>query len=159
MRYSLGIDLRKYTGYHYRALENLMGLDGYFSTWNKNSDGQIIETTIEASPFKNTGIRGPKFDFYNIGHVGWQGVNGLAEYSGDKITAVLQVGLSNQSFQREDLFDQPTNPLSEVQNQGGGYIKGGANYNLNENSNFFFNTGYISRQPNFDAVFQDMQII
>ena len=63
--------------------------------------GQIIETTIEASPFKNTGIRGPKIDYYNIGHVGWQGVNGLAEYSGDKITGVLQVGLSNQSFQRE----------------------------------------------------------
>ena len=153
MRYSLGIDLRKYTGYHYRVVNDLMGLDGYYSTGNKNSAGQIIETTIEASPFKDTGIRGPKIDYYNIGHVGWQGVNALAEYSADKITAVLQAGLSNQSFQREDLFDQPTNPLSEVQNQGGGYVKGGANYNINENSNVFFNTGYISRQPQFGAVF------
>lgn len=154
MRYSIGVDLRDYTGYHYRALENLMGLDGYYSTGNKNSAGEIIETTIDASPFNNTGLNGPKIDYYNIGYVGWQGVNGLAEYSNDdSFTAVLQAGLSNQSFQREDLFDQPTNPLSEKKNVGGGYIKGGANYNINDANNVFVNAGYISRQPNFDAVF------
>jgi len=130
-----------------------MGLDGYYSTGNKNSAGQIIETLVEASPFKNTGIKGPKIDFYNVGLVGWQGVNGMVEYTGSDITAVLQVGLSNQSFQREDLFDQPGLPLSEVANVGGGYLKGGANYNFSEKSNVFFNAGYISRQPNFDAVF------
>ena len=153
MRYSLGVDLRNYKGFHYRVLNDLMGFDGYYSTGNKNSAGQIIETLIEASPFKNTGLQGPKIDYYNIGYVGWQGVNGLAEYSGDKLTAVLQAGLSNQSFQREDLFDQPGLPLSEKKNIGGGYLKGGANLNLNENSNLFFNAGYISRQPQFDAVF------
>jgi len=153
MHYSVGVDLRKYTGYHYRVLNDLLGLDGYYSTGNKNSAGQIIETLVEASPFKDTGIRGPKIDYYNIGHVGWTGLNGLAEYVGDDLTAVVQAGISNQSFQREDLFDQPTLPLSEKKNVGGGYVKGGANYNFNENSNVFFNAGYISRQPNFDAVF------
>jgi outer membrane receptor protein involved in Fe transport len=153
MRYSIGVDLRDYKGYHYRVLNDLMGLDGYYSTGNKNSAGQIIENTIEASPFKDTGIRGPKIDYYNIGYVGWQGLNGLAEYAYDGVTAVIQAGLSNQSFQREDLFDQPTNYLSEKKNVGGGYIKGGANYNFNEKANVFFNAGYISRQPNFDAVF------
>ena len=153
MRYSIGVDLRNYKGYHYRVLNDLMGLDGYYSTGNKNSAGQIIENTIEASPFKDTGIRGPKIDYYNIGYVGWQGLNGLAEYAYDGVTAVIQAGLSNQSFQREDLFDQPTNYLSEKKNVGGGYIKGGANYNFNEKANVFFNAGYISRQPNFDGVF------
>jgi len=153
MRYSIGIDLRNYKGYHYRVLNNLMGFDGYYSTGNKNSAGQVVETTIEASPFQSTGIKGPKIDYYNIGYVGWQGFNGLAEYSTDKLTGVLQVGLSNQSSQREDLFDQPKNPLSEKKNIGGGYLKGGANYNINEKSNIFFNAGYISRQPQFGAVF------
>jgi len=153
MRYSIGVDLRNYKGYHYRVLNDLMGLDGYYSTGNKNSAGQIIENTIEASPFKDTGIRGPKIDYYNIGYVGWQGLNGLAEYAYDGVTAVIQAGLSNQSFQREDLFDQPTNYLSEKKNVSGGYIKGGANYNFNEKANVFFNAGYISRQPNFDGVF------
>ena len=48
MRYSIGIDLRKYKGYHYRVLNNLMGFDAYYSTGNKNSAGRIIETTVEA---------------------------------------------------------------------------------------------------------------
>ena len=152
-KYSLGVDLRNYTGYHYRVVNDLLGLDGYYSTGNKNSAGQIIETTVEANPFKNTGIRGPKIDYYNIGKVGWQGVNGLVEYNNSTLSAVLQAGLSNQSFQRIDYFDQPGNPESDVQNQGGGYVKGGANYNLDEKSNVFFNAGYISRQPQFDAVF------
>ena len=150
---SIGVDLRSYTGYHYRVVNNLMGLDGYYSTGNRNSAGQIIETTIEASPFKNTGLNGPKIDYYNVGKVGWQGVNTMVEYGGDKLTAVVQAGLSNQAFQRIDYFDQVGNPESEVQNQGGGYIKGGANFNIDEKQNVFFNTGFISRQPQFGAVF------
>lgn len=158
-KYSLGIDLRKYTGYHYRVITDLMGLDGYYSgnsgsNGNQNNGGLIIETTINPSPFNNTGLNGPKIDYYNIGYVTWSGLNGLVEYSGkEELTAVLQGGISNQGFQREDFFDQIGNPLSKEQNQLGGYIKGGANYNLSGTSNVFFNAGYISRQPNFDAVF------
>jgi len=153
MTYSIGLDVRDYKGYHYRVLNNLMGLDGYYSTGNKNSAGQIIETVVEASPFKDTGIKGPKIDYYNVGKVGWQGVNFLAEYDNSGVTGVVQAGYSNKSFQRIDYFDSPTNYESEKKNVGGGYVKGGANYNFNENSNVFFNAGYISRQPSFDAVF------
>jgi len=150
---SIGIDLRNYKGYHYRVLNDLLGFDAYYSTGNKNSEGQIINTLVEANPFKDTGIRGPKIDYYNIGKVGWQGVNGLVEYNNSTLSAVLQAGLSNQSFQRIDYFDQPGNPTSEVENVGGGYLKGGANYNIDDKQNVFFNAGFISRQPNFDAVF------
>jgi outer membrane receptor protein involved in Fe transport len=150
---SIGVDLRKYTGQHYRVLNNLMGLDGYYSTGNRNSNGQIINTTVAANPFGSTGLDGPKIDYHNVGKVGWQGVNGLVEYGGDRLTAVVQAGLSNQAFQRIDYFDVPDEPISLIQNQGGGYLKGGANYNINEKSNVFFNTGYISRQPQFGAVF------
>jgi len=153
LRASVGVDLRNYKGYHYRVLNNLMGLDGYYSTGNKNSAGQVVETLIEASPFQNTGLSGPKIDYYNIGYVGWYGINSLVEYTDDKYTFVLQAGGSSQTFQREDLFDQPTLPLSEKVKVPGGYIKGGANMNLDGKSNVFFNLGVISRQPNFDAVF------
>ena len=154
MTYSIGVDLRNYTGYHYRAMNNLMGLDGYYSTGNDNENGRIINTTIEASPFNNTGIAGPKLDYYNIGKVGWQGLNGMAEYNDNgRLTAVVQAGVSNQSFQRIDYFDQANNPVSEVSSLLGGYAKGGANYNIDDQSNVFANAGYISRQPNFDGVF------
>lgn len=154
--FSLGVDLRKYTGYHYRALNDLLGLDGYFSTGNVNSIGKILESenTIEAAPFHDTNLTDKKIDYYNKGFVDWQGVNGMIEYdSGDKFTAVLQGGLSNQSYQREDFFDQPGNTLSETKNILGGYVKGGANYNISDRHNVFANAGFISRQPLFDAVF------
>jgi outer membrane receptor protein involved in Fe transport len=153
IRASLGVDLRSYKGYHYRVLEDLMGLDGYYSTGNKNSNGQIINTVVKATPFGSTGLNGPKIDYYNVGIVGWQGFNGMVEYVDSKFTGVVQAGASNQSFQREDLFDQPAMPLSEKKNVGGGYVKGGANFNIDDKSNVFFNTGFISRQPQFDAVF------
>jgi hypothetical protein len=154
LRYEFGIDLRNYKGYHYRVLNDLMGLDGYYSTGNKNSAGQIIETMVEDSPFQDTGIRGPKIDYYNIGYVKWTGFNALVEYSNDDdLSAVLQLGTSSQKFQREDFFDQPGNPLSDEKAISGGYIKAGANYNLSDASNLFFNAGVIERQPNFDAVF------
>ena len=132
----------------------MLGFDAYYSTGNQNSEGQFINTTVEASPFANTGLNGPKIDYYNVGNVGWAGLNGLVEYnSNDKLTAVVQAGVSNQTFQREDYFDQPNNPISETTNVPGGYVKGGANFNLDERSNVFFNAGLISRQPQFDAVF------
>jgi outer membrane cobalamin receptor len=153
-RTSVGVDLRKYKGYHYRVMNDLLGFDAYYSTGNDNSNGQFINTTVNASPFQNTGLNGPKIDYYNVGNVGWAGLNGLVEYnSNDKLTAVVQAGVSNQTFQREDYFDQPENPISETTNVPGGYVKGGANYNLDERSNVFFNAGLISRQPQFDAVF------
>jgi len=154
VRTSIGVDLRSYKGFHYRTVNNLMGLDGYYSTGNRNSGGQIINTTIDASPFGSTGLNGPKIDYYNVGNVGWAGLNGLVEYNEDNVyNVVLQGGLSNQSFQREDYFDQPANPISLTQNSLGGYLKGGANYNMDDASNFFVNAGYISRQAQFGAVF------
>ncbi len=154
LRASVGVDLRNYKGYHYRALNNLMGLDGYYSTGNQNNMGQVLNTTIDADPFRNTGLNGPKMDYYNVGVVKWAGFNGLLEYNNqDDLTAVLQAGFSLQSYQREDYFDQPLLPISDVANINGGYVKGGANYNISEASNVFFNAGLISRQPNFDAVF------
>ena len=157
MRYSLGIDLRDYTGYHYRAMNDLLGLQQYASTGNQNLGTQLYDASdlVTAKPFRNTNIDDDqaKIAYYNIGFVKWAGVNGLVEYAGDDITAVLQAGLSNQQFQREDRFANVDNPISDKANLGGGYLKGGINYNFNTKSNVFVNAGFIDRQPLFDAVF------
>ena len=157
MRYSLGIDLRDYTGYHYRAMNDLLGLQQYASTGNRNLGTQLYDSSdlVTAKPFRNTNIDDDqaKIAYYNIGFVKWAGVNGLVEYAGDDITAVLQAGLSNQQFQREDRFANVDNPISDKANLGGGYLKGGVNYNFNAKSNVFVNAGFIDRQPLFDAVF------
>jgi outer membrane cobalamin receptor len=157
MRYSLGVDLRDYTGYHYRAMNNLMGLGQYASTGNDNLGTQLIGASdlVVAKPFQGTNIGDDeaKIDYFNIGYVKWAGFNGLVEYAGDDITAVVQVGLSNQQFQREDRFNNVDNPISDKANLGGGYLKGGINYNFTEKSNVFVNAGFIDRQPLFNAVF------
>ena len=161
MRYSLGVDLRNYTGYHYRAMNDLLGLDGYASTGNQYLPTQIYgaDDLVVAKPFQNTNIDDDqaKIAYYNIGYVKWAGVNGLIEYAGDNVTAVLQAGLSNQQFQREDRFVVFDNPISDKANLGGGYLKGGINYNFTEKSNVFVNAGFIDRQPLFDAVFPNYQ--
>ena len=77
----------------------------------------------------------------------------MVEYNGEKVNLVLQAGASNQQFQREDRFNNTDNPISDKANLGGGYLKGGVNYNFNEKSNVFVNAGFIDRQPLFDAVF------
>ena len=157
MRYSLGVDLRNYVGYHYRAMNDLLGLEGYASTGNQYLPTQIYgaDDLVTAKPFRNTNIDDDqaKIAYYNIGFVKWAGVNGLVEYAGDNVTAVLQAGLSNQQFQREDRFVVFDNPISDKANLGGGYLKGGINYNFSEKSNVFVNAGFIDRQPLFDAVF------
>ncbi|MFB0945650.1 MAG: hypothetical protein QMB24_05825, partial [Spirosomataceae bacterium] len=152
-----GIDLRSYVGYHYRVVNDLLGLDGYYSTGNRNGNGIIVAQSVKANPIGNTGLNNrQKINYYNIGVVGWQGFNGLAEYNNGRISAVIQGGVSNQSFQRKDYFDFPENNTdSDVANQLGGYLKGGANFNIDEKNNVFFNAGFIQRQPIFDVVFQN----
>ena len=122
-----GIDLRTYRGYHYRVLNDLLGLDGYFSTGNENlTEGVVVTQSVEADPFKDTGLDKQKIDYYNIGLVKWAGFNGKVEYQEeDKFSAIIQYGISNQNYQREDYFDQPDNPISDKENKLGGYLKGG----------------------------------
>ena len=151
-----GVDLRTYSGYHYRVLNDLLGLDAYYSSGeNRNVNGGLFVTkTIEASPFKDTGLKSDKIDYYNIGKVNWAGLNGLIEYDKNGLSAVVQGGISSQQYQRIDEFDVPFNEReSDKKSLTGGYVKGGFNFNLDDNNNIFVNAGYIARQPNFDAVF------
>lgn len=153
--FGLGVDVRSYEGFHYRVLNDLLGLDGYYSTGNKNLDTGVIQTeTIKASPFNDTGLGGAKIDYYNVGEVDWYGANGLVEYDNDNnLSAVVQFGLSKQTYTRIDYFDQINNVVSDTESKTGGYVKGGLNYNINDAHNVFFNAGLIKRQPFFDAVF------
>ena len=151
--FGLGIDGRSYSGLHYRILDDLLGLDGYASFGDNNNPENIITQENSSSPFSNINPD-DKLNYYNIGNVNWLGLNGLAEYSNGSFTGVIQAGLSNQSYQREDFFSfSGDEQQSEAQSILGGFVKGGLNYNINENHNVFANAGFIARQPFFDAVF------
>ena len=92
----------------------------------------------------------------------WFGVFGQLEYVGDEISAFVQGSLSQQGFKRIDYFNYlDSNPERETdwQNISGGNIKGGLNWNIDENHNIFGNAGYYSKQPFFDSVFQNNENI
>lgn len=149
----VGLDSRTYSGIHYRIVNDLLGLDGYAANGNSNDRPNLINTTADARPFVDIDLD-DKINYYNIGNVGWLGVNGLAEYETETISGVLQVGVSNQSYQREDFFRYSGDEQqSDTHTQLGGFVKGGLSYKINNSHVVFANAGQIWRQPNFDAIF------
>jgi len=154
-----GADLRSYKGFHYRRLVDLMGGDVYRSTADINNPSRFLTETYEPTigntlnVFKSIDDE-EKIDYYNEGLVRWAGVFGQLEYIKGNVSAFVQGSASNQGFKRVDYFDELTaNRETEWENILGGNIKGGLNYNIDENHNIFGNIGYYSKQPLFDAVY------
>ncbi|WP_073240961.1 TonB-dependent receptor [Maribacter aquivivus] len=165
--YDVGVDLRSYKGIHYRRLDNLLGADGYFDDDNINNPNHIVrqdgavdsDFSSIVNVFKSIDDE-EKIDYYNDGLVRWTGAFGQVEYTDGIVSGFLQGGISNQGFKRIDYFNYlDSDPLQETdwENILGGNIKGGANFNLNEANNVFFNAGYYSKQPQFDAVYINFQ--
>jgi len=157
--FDVGTDLRTYTGYHFRVVNDDLGADNYIDYDNINdspniiNSGQYEDASPSWNPWQNIKDM-EKIDYYNDGIVKWAGIFGQLEYKNDNISAFVQGSVSNQSFQRVEHFGElPEDKKSVKESLTGGSIKGGVNWNINENHNVFFNTGYYAKQPLFDAVF------
>jgi outer membrane receptor protein involved in Fe transport len=156
----VGVDARTYKGFHYRRLDNLLGADAYRDNDDVNNPDRILTNTYSSdfgsivNVFKDIDDE-DKIDYYNIGYVRWLGIFGQLEYKKDDISAFVQFSGSNQGFSREDLFllTPAEGQRTDWENILGGTIKGGLNYNIDENHNVFGNVGYYSKQPLFDAVY------
>lgn len=138
-----GLDLRHYTGKHFREVTDLMGGDFVLSKEDKNNPN-------------NTARVGDKIGYWNDGIVTWQGVFGQLEYSDGPLAAFFAASVSNTGYKRVDYFnylDSDPAQTSEQVNHQGFVVKGGANYNINENHNIFGNVGYFQKAPSFDAIF------
>ena len=159
-----GVDLRYYKGIHYRRLENLLGNNSYLSRSNDNNPMNLITEPSEAKFFNfsdNSYREGNNvLNYWNDGIVSWAGLFAQMEYSSDNITAFVSLNGSNQGFKRIDYFnylDSDPEQETDFQNFLGGNVKAGVNFNLNDQSNVFFNTGLMSLQPIFDNVFIEFQ--
>ena len=159
--WDVGIDLRSYKGIHYRRVDNLLGADGYRDNDDVNNPFNVITQEVESdlsglwNVFRSIDDD-EKLDYYNDGLVRWAGVFGQLEYSNGTVSTFVQGGLSQQGFKRVDYFnylDSDPEQETDWENILGGNIKGGINYNINEANNVFFNAGYYSKQPLFDAVY------
>lgn len=161
-----GVDARTYRGIHYQVLNDLLGADRYSDITNVNNvnaagvvEARLLTTTYEARPKANPFYNGndqEKINYNNDGLVRWYGAFSQLEYSTENLTAFIQGAVSQQGFRRDDFFKyKTTDPLysTDFENILGGNVKGGANYNIDENHNVFVNAGYYSKQPFFNAVY------
>lgn len=156
-----GVDARTYTGYHFRNVNDRLGADVYYDNTNINNKpaGRYLYETYSASPSANPFVDikdQEKIEYNNNGYVRWYGAFTQLEYSTEKLSAFFQGAVSQQGFKREDTFVYlESDPLYETdfKNILGGSVKGGVNYNIDEKSNVFVNSGYYSKQPNFSAVY------
>ncbi|WP_299155982.1 carboxypeptidase-like regulatory domain-containing protein [uncultured Tenacibaculum sp.] len=156
-----GIDLRSYKGIHYRRVDDLLGADGYRDNDNINNPLNVVSQTNSSdigslwNVFRSSDDE-QKINYYNDGKVRWLGAFAQLEYKNDDISAFVQGSVSQQGFKRIDYFNYlDSDPAQETdwQNIIGGNIKGGLNWNINENHNVFGNAGYYSKQPRFDGIF------
>ncbi len=156
---TVGFDGRMYRGIHYRVVSDLLGNKAYTDLTNINNKPNVVSNTFNPVPSWNpfggkTNDTKDQIMYSNDGIVNWYGGFAQLEYNVDNFSAFVQGSVSNQGFQREDHFlYAPEKQLSEKVNQNGYNIKGGANYNINNNHNLFVNGGYYERQPFFGAVF------
>ncbi len=158
-----GIDVRSYTGLHYRRIDNLLGAEGYRDNDDINNPMNILSREYSSdlaqqwNVFRSTSDE-QKINYNNDGKVRWLGAFSQLEYSSDDISAFVQVGISQQGFKRIDYFNYlNSDPERETdwQNIIGGNIKGGINWNIDEKNNIYVNYGDYSKQPFFDAIFQN----
>lgn len=138
-----GVDLRTYTGHHFREVTDLLGGNYATDTHDVNDPNKVIRV-------------GDKFSYYNDGKVGWQGLFTQLEYNKEDFNAFVSAAVSNTSYKRIDFFNYlDSDPLqtTDKYNFTGYSVKGGANYNFTDTQNVFANIGYFEKAPGFDAVF------
>jgi hypothetical protein len=166
LSFNLGADFRTYYGEHFRLVDNLFGLDGY---WDDNYNGAGFQEQYPAgvvytmehksSPYmfwtERNNVDYDKLDYYNNERISYAGTFGQMEYKTQKLSAFVQAAASTQAYTRYDYhsYSDPGLQVSEKLHHPGYNVKTGANYNLSDRHNVFFNAGYYSRQPFFDDLF------
>lgn len=150
-----GIDLRYYIGEHTNKICDLY--DGaYFIDYSSRKNVNAAVNSAAADPnwkYEKLGIGDVVYRNYN-GYTVQEGIYGQGEYTmlDGKLNLVLSGALNNTAYWRRDFFYyDKQHEKSETLNFWGGTIKGGANYNIDDFNNVFFNLGYISRVPFFSG--------
>jgi outer membrane cobalamin receptor len=153
---TLGLDARSYRGEHFREVRDLLGGSARYDAVNG-----LVGVHEYASNYGNVFHVTPvdqRVAYDNDGLVKYAGLFGQAEYSKDKLSAFVTGAINTTSNQRVDrmLYINDTTgrgELSEKVNIMGYSYKGGANYNINEHHNVYFNAGQFSRAPFWTFVF------
>ena len=172
-----GIDARGYVGQHYQEVYNLLGGQFYIDK-NTTSSGDVnnpnkVSRVGDKIGYHNDGdVRWygvfsqaeytmDKLTIFVTGSVSdkwYQRVDYMRYFSDANRSLINSDPLVKSQYIAalgQKVFDQAMSSTqkSVIKNMIGYNIKGGANYNLTNSMNVFFNTGYFERQPDFNTVF------
>ena len=170
--FSGGIDLRRYRGEHYEEVYDLIGGDYTFDQSNKN---QYFKTQLRVGDklnYHNDGIVQWGGFFTQLEYLSGNlsaFVNLTGAYSGYKkvdyfLPKIIEVGDTTleiewgKPVEYNGIIYNENSPGLKYQESDwymkpGFTIKAGANYNMSERSNIFLNTGYLSKVPRFNNVY------
>ena len=170
--FSIGTDDRYYYGYHYQMLTHLYGANGYKDASDRNISPKVVTRVhdyknLSWNPFGGKTLgQEEHIGYSNDGEVLWYSGFGQVEFTKNNFSAFVQGSVSNQAYRRIDNFvvdgvttqqGQVVNRKTSFKNLIGYNVKGGANYNINENHNVFANVGFYSKQPFMNAVYPNNQ--
>ena len=149
-----GVDFRAYKGVHTNEILDLYNGKYYIDSSRQNA--KAVNNVNAANPDwvnEKLGVGDVMYRDYD-GHVVQEGAFFQTEYTKSDLSAFIAGSLSNTSYWRYDrLYYDKKHAESKTKSYIGFTVKGGANYNINEHHNVFFNAGYISRAPMFNNVF------
>ena len=146
-----GIDFRAYKGTHRNEIVDLYGGEYFIDTTRKKVKVDNNANAADQSwVYKKLGVGDAVYRDFD-GHVVQEGAFFQTEYSKNDLSAFVSGSLSNTSYWRYDrLFYDKQHAKSDTKSYIGFTVKGGANYNITDQHNVFFNAGYISRAPKFN---------
>ena len=149
-----GVDFRAYKGVHTNEILDLYNGKYYIDSSRQNA--KAVNNVNASNPDwvnEKLGVGDVMYRDYD-GHVVQEGAFFQTEYTKSDLSAFIAGSLSNTSYWRYDrLYYDKKHAESKTKSYIGFTVKGGANYNINEYHNVFFNAGYISRAPMFNNVF------
>ena len=149
-----GVDFRAYKGVHTNEILDLYNGKYYIDSSRQNA--KAVNNVNASNPDwvnEKLGVGDKMYRDYD-GHVVQEGAFFQTEYTKSDLSAFIAGSLSNTSYWRYDrLYYDKKHAESKTKSYIGFTVKGGANYNINEHHNVFFNAGYISRAPMFNNVF------
>ena len=141
-----GLDLRYYKGVHTNEIVDLYGGDFFI-------DATSLRPLLSDNSWQTQRLQVGDVVYRDYdGFVLNEGVFMQAEYNKDALAAFVALSGSNTTYWRYDRFYYDESDAKSDKISFLGYsVKGGANYNINDQHNVFANIGTISRAPFFSG--------
>ncbi len=159
LSFSVGGDLRRYYGDHFRQVSGLLGRDNYTQSFSvRYPDGVVADKEFNANPWSalfDFADRDERIAYNNAETIRYAGLFGQVEYVLGDFTAYAQGALSTQDHVRHEYYwETEENEDSEKVINNGFNAKLGLSYTIADEHTVFVNTGMYSRQPFHDVIFE-----